>query len=410
MTFYNENNPNAAAWLRELIARKEIPDGVVDERSITEIKPHEIAHFTHQHFFAGIGGWPLALRLAGWPDDRPVRTGSCPCQPFSTAGLGKGEEDERHLFPVFRNLIAFGEPTVTFGEQVASPAGRKWLAGVRADMEGLGYAFGAADLCAASIHSPQNRPRLWWVADPRGERFYSRRRTSGNSLRTGLSRNEPESDGITRGLANSNGKAGAKHERESGIRSRRTAAKKDSSERRGNPRGMADSDQLNDDGAGSRSGNDRRKHRERRLSNREDLSVGMAIAGGDRSEAGVSGSEQGEERGAKISYNCGRGLPFGMGDSNGSGSQKGSEAAPGARHGSSTISASQWSRARWIPCRDGKHRRIPVEPALFPLADGLPYKLDRRRSIRPALLEGIGNAIVPELAAEFIIAFLEASE
>ena len=32
---------------------------------------------------AGIAGWSFALRLARWPDTRPVWTGSCPCQPFS---------------------------------------------------------------------------------------------------------------------------------------------------------------------------------------------------------------------------------------------------------------------------------------------------------------------------------------
>jgi DNA (cytosine-5)-methyltransferase 1 len=165
VNYYNENNPKAAAWLRELVANGKIPAGDVDDRSILEVRPHEIAHYTQQHFFAGIGGWSLALRMAGWPDDRPVRTGSCPCQPFSCAGKGKGEADERHLWPVFRDLITFGEPTVTFGEQVASKAGRAWLSGVRADLEGMGYAVGAADLCAASVGAPHTRQRLYWVAD-----------------------------------------------------------------------------------------------------------------------------------------------------------------------------------------------------------------------------------------------------
>jgi DNA (cytosine-5)-methyltransferase 1 len=79
MNYYNEIDPKAAAWIRELIDMKLIPPGDVDTRSITEIQPHEIAHYTQCHFFAGIGGWSLALQLAGWPATRPVWTASCPC-------------------------------------------------------------------------------------------------------------------------------------------------------------------------------------------------------------------------------------------------------------------------------------------------------------------------------------------
>lgn len=86
MNYYNEFDPFAAAWLRELIKEKLIPQGDVDERSITEIQPDDLRGYTQCHFFAGIGGWSLALQLAGWPSDRPVWTGSCPCQPFSSAG------------------------------------------------------------------------------------------------------------------------------------------------------------------------------------------------------------------------------------------------------------------------------------------------------------------------------------
>ena len=83
-TYYNEIDPQAAQWLRNLIAAGHLPDGDVDTRSIEDVHPHEIRGYTQAHFFAGIGGWPLALRLAGWPDDRPVWTGSCPCFPADT--------------------------------------------------------------------------------------------------------------------------------------------------------------------------------------------------------------------------------------------------------------------------------------------------------------------------------------
>ena len=161
--FYNEIDPYAAAWLRNLIAAGHIAPGVVDERSIEDIEPAELAQYTQCHFFAGIGAWSHALRLAGWPDDRPVWTGSCPCQPFSSAGKGAGFADERHLWPAFHWLISQCRPPVVLGEQVASPDGLKWLNLVQADLEGSGYATGAADLCAAGVGAPHIRQRLWWV-------------------------------------------------------------------------------------------------------------------------------------------------------------------------------------------------------------------------------------------------------
>lgn len=142
-----------------------IAEGEVDERSITDVQPNDLRGFTQCHFFAGIGGWSYALRLAGWSDDRAVWTGSCPCQPLSCAGQRKGHADQRHLWPAFYRLIAECRPTACFGEQVASPDGREWLAGVRADLEALGYACGAADLCAAGVGAPHARQRIYWGAN-----------------------------------------------------------------------------------------------------------------------------------------------------------------------------------------------------------------------------------------------------
>ena len=163
--FYNEVDPFAAQWLRNLIDAGHIAPGIVDERSIEDITPEELHGFTQCHFFAGLGGWSYALRLAGWPDDEPVWTGSCPCQPFSTAGKGHGFSDERHLWPAFHYLIQHCQPPIVFGEQVASKDGRTWLGLVHADLESVGYSVGAADLCAAGVGAPHIRQRLYWVAD-----------------------------------------------------------------------------------------------------------------------------------------------------------------------------------------------------------------------------------------------------
>ena len=163
--YYNEHDPYVAQWLRNLIAAGHIAPGDVDERSIEDVYPDDLRSYTQCHFFAGIGVWSLALRRAGWSDDRPVWTGSCPCQPFSAAGQGLGFADERHLWPAFFHLITQRRPPTVFGEQVASADGLAWLDLVQADLEGTGYASAAVDLCAAGIGAPHIRQRLYWVAD-----------------------------------------------------------------------------------------------------------------------------------------------------------------------------------------------------------------------------------------------------
>ncbi|WP_257828088.1 DNA cytosine methyltransferase [Burkholderia glumae] len=165
--YYNEIDPYAAQWLRKLIAAGHIAPGDVDERSIEDVRPDDLRGYTQCHFFAGLGGWSRALRLAGWPDDRPVWTGSCPCQPFSVAGKGLGFDDPRHLWPHWYWLIKQRRPATIFGEQVA--AATDWLGLVRNNLEALEYAVGAMPIEAASAGADHFRDRYWIVADGHGQ-------------------------------------------------------------------------------------------------------------------------------------------------------------------------------------------------------------------------------------------------
>ncbi|RYE40802.1 MAG: DNA cytosine methyltransferase [Hyphomicrobiales bacterium] len=162
--YYNEFDKYAAQWLRNLIAAGHIAPGFVDERSIEDVHPDDLRGFTQCHFFAGIGVWSLALRRAGWPDDRPVWTGSCPCQPFSEAGQGTGFDDARHLWPHFHWLICQRRPAVVLGEQVASKDAAPWLDLVATDMEALDFAFGAVAFPSSSVGAPHIRDRTYWMA------------------------------------------------------------------------------------------------------------------------------------------------------------------------------------------------------------------------------------------------------
>lgn len=293
--YYNEFDPAAAAWLRWLIDNGRIAPGEVDSRSITEVQPDDLIGFTQCHFFAGIGGWSYAARLAGWPDDRPLWTGSCPCQPFSVAGKGGGVDDARHLWPDFFRLIGARRPPVVMGEQVAGSAGYGWLDGVRADLAGEGYASRGVDVPACAVDAPHIRSRLWWCALADADR--QRRRVRYDQARA-----------------------------------------------------IDDRSQSQD---------------------RDGVDLGNAVSA--RLEGQRGDGENGQGR-------AGPARPTAAPDVRGDG-----------RNGTF------WSDADWLHCHDGKARRsqrgIPM------LVDGIPGRV--------AAWRGFGNAIVPQVAAEVIAAFME---
>jgi len=177
--YYNEIEPYCAEWLRNLIKAGHIAPGDVDDRDIKEVSAADLKAYTQCHFFTGVGIWSYSLRQAGWPDDRPVWSGSAPCQPFSAAGKKKGTADKRHLWPDFFRLIRECRPDVVFGEQVSSKDGLAWFDAVSADCEGAGYAIGALDSCAAWVGAPQLRHRLYFVAESKGERRRKEREDAG---------------------------------------------------------------------------------------------------------------------------------------------------------------------------------------------------------------------------------------
>lgn len=172
--YYNEIDPFAAEMLKHLMAKGMIASGIIDTRSIEDVCANDIKDFTQCHFFAGIGVWSYALRQSGWPDDRPIWTGSCPCQPFSSAskahGAGKGIEDERHLWPAWHYLIKQLKPSTIVGEQVGNSDGENWLGIVCSDLEEENYSIGAANLTAAGSGAPHIRKRIWFFADASSER------------------------------------------------------------------------------------------------------------------------------------------------------------------------------------------------------------------------------------------------
>jgi DNA (cytosine-5)-methyltransferase 1 len=288
VNYYNDTDQFAVAWLRELIAAGALPAGDVDARSIVDVRPDDLARYTQCHFFAGIGGWSYALQLAAWPVERAVWTGSCPCQPFSAAGLQRGIADDRHLWPAWYRLIRECRPAVIFGEQVEAAIGHGWLDAVCDDLEREGYAVAACGLPAASIGAPHGRHRLWFVAD---------------------------TDWVRRD--------GVLYERGADVAAEGSTTARD--------RDARDVGDANDAGSQGRC-----------------VSRNRA----DQCAAGTTGVARGD--------------------------------------------TGFWNAADWLACSDGQAR--PVESGTFPLAHGVSARVGR--------LRGYGNAIVPQVAAAVIAAYL----
>lgn len=407
--YYNEIDPFAAAWLRNLIAEGLIAPGDVDERSIEDVQADDLEGYEQCHFFAGIGIWSLALRLAGWPDDRPVWTGSCPCPPFSAAGKRQKcpccesrllvwcprrtgyaicadcdhawLADARHLWPEMWRLIAIRRPARVFGEQVASSEGLVWLAGVRGSLEICGYAVGASDIPVAGCGAPHIRQRLFWVADADGWQPGE----AGALQPGGEHRQQPQDGSADVGMGNAEGQG------PQGQRRQRRAP----NEGRGRFAGPAM--QAGRPGAGE--GNHGLADPEHALGRP------LGIAGED----GLDGPHGGREEAHGEPGACGEVRR--LADSDGErrdGEQVRVQPGEPRRQGAQAAGCGGdlWLSIA-ITCDDGKVRRVPcdeegrIEPALFPLADAGTVRN------RVGLLRGSGNAISPFPAAEFIAVTME---
>lgn len=335
-----------------------ITPGKIDDRSIVDVSPDDVTGYERVHWFAGLGGWDYALTLAGWRGE--VWTGSCPCQPFSVAGRNLGTADPRHLWPEWRRLIAEFHPPVVFGEQVASAAGRTWLSGVRTDLEALAYAVGGADLCAASVNAPHIRQRLWFVADSKRNGGVEHQSPSPITDRNWPEVGIPPSDGSV--LADTRLQQAGRGLLRSG-KSDDPLKQWTSNQSRGSGGALVDSVVKGLEGhTGDGNSSEGRQ---------ADQARSVAATGGALPDTELLG------RNARIA-----------GDGR---SEEGEGSASGYQPDR------PWAGAEWIVGGDGKARR--VEPGIRLLADGVPARV--------AKLRALGNAIVPQVAAEFVSAYLD---
>lgn len=336
--YYNDNSPEAVQGLQLLMAERIIPRGVIDPRSIKDIHPNDLKGFDHCHFFAGYGGWPLALMMAGWPAEREVWSGSCPCQPYSSAGLQKGEKDERDLWPYWDELIAARRPATIFGEQVERAILHGWIDRVSANMATKAYQTGIAVLPACGVDAPHKRDRIAFVSD----------------------------DGrMADGAGEDAGRRSGKEQR--------AARGQEVDDRWMFESAGADGGLGDRNGAGSK----RKRLLEKRAHRKEDFETWWSSEDGDVGD-GIASRSQRHARDDRRA--------------------QGREDA--ARPASET---SFWHTDQWVICADGKARRIPSsESGICLVVDGIPSRLVEM------YLRGMGNAIVPEVFARFIRAYMSA--
>jgi len=194
--YYNDFDPYCGEWLKNLIAAGRIPPGDVDDRPIQKVHPDDLKGYDQVHMFAGIGGFGLAARMAGWPDDLPLWTGGFPCQPFSEAGDQKAEEDERALWPELYRLIRARRPDRFLGENVRGIIDLG-LDRVLDDLEKADYTTRPYRIGAFAVNAPHRRERVWMVAlaNTIGERRHGEQDFTGrdNDNRTATQRNEGSS-------------------------------------------------------------------------------------------------------------------------------------------------------------------------------------------------------------------------
>jgi DNA (cytosine-5)-methyltransferase 1 len=389
MNYYNEWDKPTAAWLQELINQGMIPNGHIDTRSIADVQPGDLDGYTQCHFFAGVAGWCLALQLAGWPPDRPVWTGSCPCQPFSAAGKRKGQDDERHVWPEFFRLIRECGPNAVFGEQVEGAVGHGWLDGVFADLEGEGYTCGAAVLGAHSAGAPHMRQRLYWVADGAGQR--NKRiggECCGEAQKTARSwrHKDWQLDELVAG-----GSDGCVADS-----TRLTAT--------GRAGGVSDTECVRCECQSVRPCATTQHSMD---AQEESFLTTSAHGSGFRGLSNTN--ERAVIRGGECEFGATRQQV----------AQQGNGSHPSNHPDHRNEVGSYWSEFDILNFLDGKARRI--EPGTFPLVDGLPRGVvpscdisesyaQATSEARVMRLKGYGNAIVPAVAAEFISAFMECSE
>ncbi|MBM7770613.1 DNA (cytosine-5)-methyltransferase 1 [Actinokineospora baliensis] len=137
-------------------------------RWFADIAPAAVAaHARHWPGLPNLGD----IRTVRWDTVEPVSilTAGYPCQPFSTAGLMKGESDDRHLWPHIAQAVRVLRPGVVFLENVSGHRSRG-LGAVLADLAAMRLRVGWESVRASAAGAPHRRERVFILAADPGHR------------------------------------------------------------------------------------------------------------------------------------------------------------------------------------------------------------------------------------------------
>ena len=340
---------------------------------------------THLDLFSGIGGFALAAKWNGfrtvgfcdnepyaqavlkkhWPDVpihddiRKIQgelyagvtllTGGFPCQPFSCAGKQRGKTDNRYLWPEMLRVIREAKPTWIIGENVAGIVNLA-LDQVCTDLEAEGYEVEPIIIPACAVDAPHRRDRVWIIARYLADTISMSERSTHWSKERECERGRQEQDISQRNEVGSNPSNSGQD--------------------------VADTESSQSGEQAKRQGRQdtRRGSKDCR---RTENSWREVVADTERFRLECSRDEKGISKESGISAQQGSKSAQTIEDSCGSyGSRE--------RNGGSL-------EANWLP-----------EPDVGRVANGIPNRSHR--------LKGLGNAIVPQVAAEIIRCIVEVSK
>lgn len=116
-----------------------------------------------------------------WGGKVDIITAGFPCQPWSKAGLQKGVDDPRWLWPQIFRIVCEVGPRFVFLENVPALNGRDGggLSFILADFAKIGWDAEWGLLSAAEVGAPHRRERFWLLAHCNSEGLFEVGRESG---------------------------------------------------------------------------------------------------------------------------------------------------------------------------------------------------------------------------------------